>query len=340
MKGGESATAPERRSRWLGVVDLVLRVPADIVVVVSVGLAATLLVTAQAPVPLRLLVALPLVFFLPGYVLLAVLFPAGSPIAESDVGPRWPRMRGARLAWTDRLALSFASSLVLVPILGLFLAVFDYGFAPATVVTALAVSVVVGGVAGAVRRMQLPEEAQFHVPVRAVAGASHEALFGTGSRLEAGLNVLVALLAVTAVVALGFGLVAPQSAEQYSEFYLLTQDSGGEATAAGFPSVVTAGSPVELVVGVENYEQTTTSYTVVTELQRVDGADGTVVSSERLDRFEVTLAPGEQVREVRTVTPQSTGEDLRLTYYLYKGAGVGDRADAYRTTFIWLTVEE
>jgi hypothetical protein len=67
-----------------------------------------------------------------------------------------------------------------------------------------------------------------------------------------------------------------------------------------------------------------------------------VLERSELDRFTVTLADGERIQQARTVTPELTGERLRLTYRLYRGVppATGTPSDAYRTVHLWVDVTD
>lgn len=290
---------------------------------------------------LQALLALPFVFFLPGYALLSVLFPRDRHPAEDRT--RWMFGGSGGLRWGERVVLSFGTSLVLLPPLGLLLGVSGLGYAPVTVVNSLTVVILAGLVLGGVRRAGIPRTERYQIPVGSWREELADARVAT-TPLEGLLNLVIVVVLAAAIVTLALAFVAPPAAESYSGFTLLAENGQGELVASGYPETLVAGENYEYAVGIENFEGATTSYAVVAELQRVRSVDGNlvVVQRERVAAFQTTLGADERVVERTTVRPELVGEELRLVYYLYTDeppAQPNDRS-AYRSVFVWVTVAE
>lgn len=318
------------------VVRSVRRVPGDAILLVAGLLVVDLVVASAVGGAVRVLVGLPLLFFLPGYALLTVLFPRQARTPAASLSTRVADRRGA-LSLGERAALSFGTSLVLLAPLGVLLSASGIGLGRGPVVAALSLVVLVGAVGGAVRRVQLPSDERYALPyaswLDAVAGTSPG---GFAANLTVAVAVLLALSALT------IGLFPPGSAEAGTQLSLLEADGTGGYTTADPPAAVARGASVPLVVGITNDEGREHTYTVVAELQRVrDGEAGqTVVQRRELRRLEIPVGAGETVREPHTVSPTLAGEDLRLTYHLYVGQAPEDpsRETAYRTVHVWFAV--
>jgi len=56
--------------------------------------------------------------------------------------------------------------------------------------------------------------------------------------------------------------------EQFSEFYLLTENPDGELFADGYPEELERGERAEMIVGIENNEYEPTNYTVVSNCKK------------------------------------------------------------------------
>ena len=138
--------------------------------------------------------------------------------------------------------------------------------------------------------------------------------------------------------------VADGGGERFTEFYVLSTNETGAPIADDYPRNFTAGEREPLLVGVENHEDRRTGYTVVVELQRLAerGNETRVIRQRELDRFSLTLAPGESVRHNRSVEPTMTGRDLRLTFLLYRGTPPREPTvgNAYREVHLWIDVTE
>lgn len=317
-------------------------VPADAAVIVGFLLVAdAVLVLPTAGLPLRTLVGLPLLCFAPGYALVAALFPGRRrPAGVSGWHDTVTGGRGARrgLDWPQRLGLSLAASVALLPVFGLVLGATGVGYSVAVVAGLVSAFVLCCTVVGVVHRNRLPPDERFGLPVRRSARLVREGLFG-GSPVDAVLNVAVAAAVVVAVAALGYGLAVPNHAESYTSVSLLTERGDGELVASGYPETVEE-SGSELVLQVDNEESTAVEYTVVTQLQRVETEESDLRVRERaeLDRVSRQVAAGDTWTHRHQVRPELSGEDLRLVYLVYRGDPPSEPSteSAYRHVAVWV----
>ena len=96
--------------------------------------------------PIRIILGLPLVLFLPGYALIAVLFP-----------------RKDDLDAIERIALSFGLSIAITPLLGLALNYTPFGIRLLPILIVLSVFTISLAICAYVRRCKIPEEDKFVV---------------------------------------------------------------------------------------------------------------------------------------------------------------------------------
>ncbi len=303
-----------------------VKITGDIYAVIGYLLIANLLLLyalpATAPVP-RSIVGFPLLFFIPGYILIAALFPARETAARldgsytTDTQSTLTNSRG--LAWRERLALSFGSSVALLPLFGLVISLIGLDYDAATIVSTTSVMCVLGLIPAVVSRSREPPSIRFHVPVDSWITTVKNGVFKQGS-LTATVNVVIVVLVVASVVGVGYAIVVPNNAESFTSVSLLTTNEQGELVAADYPEGINE-SGTELTLELENAEGTATDYTVVTELQKVQTSGASVSVTERAEvtRVETQLARGETWRHQHTVEPELTGENLRLIYYVYEG---------------------
>lgn len=77
-------------------------------------------------------------------------------------------------------------------------------------------------------------------------------------------------------------------------------------------------------------------------MQRVDTSDNetTVIESTELARFSPTVADNETWQQPHEIRPTATGQNVRLTYLLYKGdpAPEHDLDSAYESNYLWVNV--
>ena len=263
----------------------------------------TLVLLAEMGLPVlvfRALLGLVFVLFFPGYCLQVAAFPAR-----------------ADLDGKERLALSFGLSLVLLPILALVLDRLPWGITLWSVMIGLLALVLLFTVIAGIRKSRLPEAEQYR-PLESFNP------FASWRSLERGFKVAYLLLALT-VVSFGFTaysiLTTPKPAERMTEFWML--GSGGKAES--YPFRLEAGRPAEITLGIRNLEEGPHSY----RIEAVDG-QGPVGSAGPFD-----LPVGESLETQMTLTPQETGEDVQLTFHLFRDSD----PTPYRTLRLWVTVQ-
>jgi uncharacterized membrane protein len=298
--------------------------------------------------PLRVVVGLPFVLFIPGYAFIAALFPeAGeSPTSEKEADDREddPYEDRTGIDGIERVALAFGTSIAIVPLLGLVLNFTPWGIRLVPIVVAISGFTLAVTAIAAQRRWDLPPEERFRIPYERWLADARAELFEPDSQTDAALNVLLAISVVLAVASVGYAVAVPQQGESFSEFYLLTEDENGDLVADEYPTEFTRGESRTLVVGIGNHEHERTNYSVVVELHRVQVQNNStsVLAVEELDRYRTQLASNETWHLKHNVTPTMTGRDLRLTYLLYRGdAPANPSVDtAYRELHLWINVTE
>ena len=323
--------------------------PADLAVVISLAILTIFAVVTPIvnETPLRILLGLPFVLFLPGYAFIAALFPeAGEPpTAESVDSPEaQSRLRDRGIDGIERVALSFGLSIAIVPLIGLVLNFTPWGITLVPILLSVSGFTIACALIAYGRRLQIPEDTRFRVPYKAWYEAAYDEIFNPVDRTDATLNILLAASILLAFATVGFAIMVPPQGEQFTEFYILTEDNDGELVAANYPTEFIEGEGQEVILGIENNEHEEVTYTVVIQLQEEshENNETTVLDRSELDRFEVTLEHNETWREPIIVTPDMTGEDLRLQFLLYDTDDApteADRESAYRDLHLWIDVE-
>jgi uncharacterized membrane protein len=298
---------------------------------------------------LRIVLGLPFVLFLPGYALIAALFPEQGGQREhsstdSTEEAETPANGGSGIDGIERVALSFGLSIAVVPLVGLVLNFTPWGIRLVPILVGVGGVTVGCAVIAASRRWELPPDERFRVPYREWYGAVHTEVFEPDTPTDAALNILLALSMLVAVASVGYAVAVPKEGESFSEFYLLTEGEDGELVADGYPTEFVRGEGQPLVVGVGNNEHEPTTYTVVVQLQDVDVVDNETRVRERseLDRFGTRLAHNETWHHPYEVTPTMTGTRLRLQFLLYTDeAPANPRVEnSYRDLHLWVNVTD
>ncbi|POG55585.1 DUF1616 domain-containing protein [Haloferax marisrubri] len=327
---------------WLSLVPRSVRAaPADLlaVVVVAVLTCGAVTLPGVRDTPLRVVLGLPFVLFVPGYAVIAALFPESGPsVAASGDADAADR---TGIDGIERVALSFGTSIALVSALGLLLNFTPWGLRLVPIVVAIGLLTVAAAVVGSRRRAALPESERFGVAVRSSLPNDPNP-FSSGSRTDAAFAVVLVLCLAVAVGVGGYMVAAPGSGESFSEIYVLTGNQSGDLAAEDYPTELTAGEPTSLTVAVGNHEGAATDYVVVSQLQRVRVANNTttVLEREALTRYRPSVEANATWRTEHAVTPTMTGDRLRLTYLLYEGSAPAEptAANAYQSVHLWVNV--
>jgi uncharacterized membrane protein len=277
--------------------------------------------------PLRVVLALPVVLFIPGYSLIAALFPGSKDIDG-----------------IERLALSFGLSIAVVPLIGLVLNYAPWGIRLDPIVASLTMFTVMMLVMAQYRRALLPPEERYHVPFREAWRSFRAEFFGGGTRLDRVLSVLLLIAIVAAVTATVYVIIVPKEGERFTEFYIL----GATGKAADYPADLFVGRDEKLIIGIGNHEYRNVSYTVELWLMNTTYNPGTnttdIDRTELLDRFSVELPHNATWQQPRTFALRGTGYN-ELQLLLFAGpappdsvAGLDRVTASYRDLHLWVTV--
>jgi uncharacterized membrane protein len=187
----------------------------------------------------------------------------------------------------------------------------------------------------------VPPEERLSLPVRAWRAELATGV-GAGATRDRLLTVALVASVLLAGAAFGYAAANPADGEAYTDFHLLTTNESGEQVSAGYPDRLARGENASVTWGIESHEAQQTEYTVVVALERVSLSDDGVrrIETVELDRQSAAVTPGERINRTHEIRPTIAGEDLRLSYYLYKGAAP-DRASpetAYRHLYVWVDV--
>jgi uncharacterized membrane protein len=313
------------RSGSSGFSGVIGRLPADltlVLVVVAVTVGSVLL---SAPVPLRAVIGFAFVLFVPGYALVAALFPRD----------------GTDIQALERLALSVGLSVALVAAVGLTLGFTPFGVGPVSVLASLSgITLISTGVA-AFRRARLPAGERFRVPYRTWIADARAGLLEPSTRTDAMLNAVLVVALLVGVVALGVAIGFSGQDDPATEFYLVAENENGSLVAEGYPRNFSAGAAKPVVVGIDNHERQS-SYIVVVQQQRVVTEDGTLRVEERreLDRLRASVPENETWQSMYQLEPELVGGQQRVLFLLYRGDApdAPTASNAYQRTQLYIDV--
>jgi uncharacterized membrane protein len=272
----------------------------DLIVLIAMPFALVLTIYVWPLPTLRIILGLLLVVLFPGYALVAALFPR-----ENDTGD------------IARIALSFGLSVIIVPLIGLFLHFTHWGITREYVLFLVTLFIVLCSGIAHYRRSRLSPEARFMI--RFEFDVQRWLL---ASRLDRLLSIMLALSVIAVVGAFIYAIVKPQVGERFTEFYIL----GSEGLAENYPRRGTVGQPLTVTVGIANQEAVPSGYQVY------------VISDELLigESGPVHLEPGATDERPVSFTPLAAGDDVEVLFYLYRDGVEGP----YRSLRLWLKVTE
>lgn len=257
------------------------RAPWDLLAILALtALLLICVVLTSSNIP-RIMLGLPFLLFLPGYVLLSALFPGR-----------------ARLEGTERVALSFVLSMAIVSLLGLLLNfVWEVSLYP--VLTSVAAMVACMTALAYFRRARLPPQEQYrpHLNLRIPP-------MQPMSRRDRILAACLAILLVGAIGVLVYVAGRPRNIQHFTDFYVL----GASGAVSSYPSEIVLGTHAEVTIGTVNREGEEVTYhlRVLLNKSEVEAANG------------VTLADGATWEETVTLTPIVAGDDQQVEFLLYR----------------------
>jgi uncharacterized membrane protein len=267
------------------------------------------------------LLAILLVLFVPGYVLVAALFPG-------SITPEKPE-----IDWIERIALSFGLSIAVVPLLGLLLNFTPFGIRFAPIVATIALFTVGVGYAAYWRRMRLPAERRLSLTV--VLGLPEWQEYGM---LDKVLTIALAASILVAGGTLAYVVLTPRPGEAFTEFYIL----GPGGNASGYPTNLTVNETGSVIIGVANHEGASVNYSVRIDLVGVQivynatsGFNETIeVNRTTWTQIPITVGDGATWTHPYSFSIPSRGL-WKVQFLLFKE---GNFASAYRELHLFVKV--
>ena len=303
--------------------------PADLALVVvwlAASIAAIYLPSLNAS-PIRIVLALPVVLFIPGYCLIAILFPK-----NDDIG------------LIERILLSIGVSVAIVPLIGLGLNFSPWGIRLEPIVISLILVTWVMVLFAHYQRAGLPQKERLRVSFSAIAERIRQEFLPQGERgVDRFLSVVLTIVILVVILTTIYVIVVPkEGAEQFSEFYIL----GKNQTAAEYPDMIIPAENYPMYIGVGNHEDRTTTYSIETWALRTEFDNvtntSTIVDMDPNDRLSLTLADNETKIIPFTLFVIKPGYN-RIEFLLFNesvpGSGVtgSNRINAsYRNLHLWV----
>lgn len=291
------ATRPEPRAP----VRLVL---GEVPLLLLLAAAGALVALLDAPVILRTLLGLPLILFIPGYTLVAALFPSRE-----------------GLDGIERFALGFGLSLALIPLVALGIEYSPWRLTLGPILAGLMMVTLIFSAIAVLRRTRLSAD-HHYVPSRPRLVMPHPRTWDRRSRYAAGI-VTIGLLLLTGA---GSSIVADRlQGEPMTEFALYNADGKPEF----YPREMSPDKPATVAVEVTNREGKPETYHLLvtaagTEIAKVDG---------------IRVEDGATIQQPVTIHDLPAGADqIPIEFDLYRD-GQPAESPPYRTLLLFATEE-
>ncbi|WP_410508101.1 DUF1616 domain-containing protein [Methanosarcina hadiensis] len=284
--------------------------PSDLFFVV--GLVILIDIFALIPVLsesfIRTVLSLPLILFLPGYALIALLFPTKQ-----------------GLEGIERAALSAGTSIAIVPLIGLVLSSTSFGIREMPLLVSLSAFTLLACAAAYVRRLRLPEDDIFEVPLGTYARSLLiETLGKQESPAEKTLNIVLAISVLALVGSVAYVTIIPHQHEPFTEFYIL----GSEGQADNYTTEYIQGESGTVVIGITNHELRTVDYTLDVRLKNKSLA---LPENLRHIRLEDNMT----LEEPLEITPPIEGKNMELQFLLFNDT---EKEVPYEDLRLWINV--
>lgn len=134
------------------------------------------------------------------------------------------------------------------------------------------------------------------------------------------ISYILIISILVAVVAVIYIIVNPSPSEKFTEFYIL----GPNGKAGNYSANLTADESGNATIGIVNHESNTTNY------QLVGSLENTTILNQSF-----TLANNEKKEINITYTPNQSGNNQKLEFFLYK---LPNNQQPYRYIYLQLNV--
>lgn len=252
--------------------------------------------------PLHIILGIPFVVFLPGYSLMAALYP-----------------RKTSISGTERVIWSIGLSIAIIPLIGLCLNLIPPGISLIPGVGGMTSFIFIMSVVAWYRRRSLVEYERFFVSFALRLPLKWREQNTPDKVLFVGLILAIAC----AVSVTGFKIGTPVAEERITEFYILNT----EGNAFDYPEQLKIGEEGKVILGITNSEDDEMTYRLEVKV------DGILNNTIR----DITLCHGETKQTEITFSFSHTGDNQKVELALYS---MGETRPLVTPLHLWVNVVE
>ena len=186
--------------------------------------------------PLRILLAISMILFIPGYLLISAVF---------------PEKTEKNLDVVDRIALSIGISIAIAPLFGIALFYLPWGLTLQPLIFSLEIFILLTGTIAIIRWYRTPAEKRY-TSTLVLSRPTDKTKF------DKALTMMFVFLLILAIFLFVYVGLTPKSEQHFTEFYVLRSDH----VAYDYPLNLTVNESATVILGIVNHESIPMNYTI------------------------------------------------------------------------------
>jgi uncharacterized membrane protein len=217
--------------------------PVDIVVLITLNIILIPIILLNLNDTLKIILGLPFLLFIPGYLLLFVLFPT----KKTEKG----------IDFTKRIALSFGLSLAIIPLIGIALYYITGGIQSESAFISIFIFEISLGLISTYRWYKTTPDERLILSIN-LSLDKFKKKYKTKTKLDKILLITIIILLILTTTLFIFVITTPRPNEKFTSFNIL----GSDKSTTNYPYNVISGENTTIIIGITNHEYQTINYTI------------------------------------------------------------------------------
>lgn len=258
---------------------------------------------------IRIILGLPFILFIPGYILIFALFPTRKTDKGIDI--------------IERISLSFGFSLAVVALIGLGLNYTPWGIRLESILFSIFIFIIGIGLLAIYQWFNVNPDERYTIYF-------DTSQLKSKNKRDRVLNVLLVISIIVAVVALTYIILTPKQAEKYTELYVL----GSSGNTTEYPKYIITGENYSVNLVIANHEYKTIDYTIEIWL-----LNQSTYYNQTENREEIIFHSMWFIDKIMTTLKHTNIEIGKTTapQWLYNYSFRINRTGSYKLTFLLFT---